>query len=84
MHLLPRNKVVPCIDFSFPEEEKPRPKTTRIKTAKTLGVKSIKIPRREMVGEMIVKVVRHMGPINPMGSTENNIESREMYQGLKK
>ena len=33
---------------------------------------------------MIVNLVRQMGPIKLMGSTENIIEGSGMYQGLKK
>ena len=46
------------------------------------GDRVIKIPKREVVGEMIAKLARRVGAVKTRGAAENIIKGGGMYHGL--
>ena len=47
------------------------------------GDRVVKIPRAEVVGEMIAKLARRVGAVKTRGAAENIIKGGGMYIGLK-
>ena len=47
------------------------------------GDRVIKIPKREVVGEMIAKLARRVGAVKTRGAAEKIIKGGRMYHGLK-